>query len=84
MGFIILKILVIHFFFLFSSAMVSSEVSLFSDLFVSSLEVMGFINTRERERRRGIWKCCEEEERRKKRLGIVTGERRETGILALK
>jgi hypothetical protein len=66
--------------------MVSSEVSLFSDLFVSSLEVMGFINTRERERerRRGRWKCCEEEERRKKRLGIVTGERRETGILALK
>jgi hypothetical protein len=63
--------------------MVSSEVSLFSDLFVSSLEVMGFINMRERERRRGRWKCCEEE-RRKKRLGIVTGERRETGILALK
>jgi hypothetical protein len=45
---------------------------------------MGFINMRER--RRGRWKLCEEEEeeRRKKRLRIVRGERRETGVLALK
>jgi hypothetical protein len=45
---------------------------------------MGFINMRERQR--GRWKCCEEEEEeeeRKKILGIMRGERRETGILAL-
>ena len=80
MGFIILKILVIHFFVCSVLLWVSSEVSLFSNLFVSSSEVMGFINMRERERRRGRWKCCEEEERRKKILGIVRGERREPVI----
>jgi hypothetical protein len=38
---------------------------------------MGFINMRERERRIESWQCSEEEEegRRKKRLGIVRGER---------
>ena len=52
MGFIILKILVIHFFVCSVLLWVSSEVSLFSDLFVSSSEVMGFINMREREAER--------------------------------
>jgi hypothetical protein len=57
MGFIILKVLVIHFFVCSILLWVSSEVSL---LFESSSEVMGFINMRER--RRGRWKLCEEEE----------------------
>jgi hypothetical protein len=47
MGFIILKILVIYFFCLFSSV-IGFIKSLFSDLFVSSSKVMGFINIRER------------------------------------
>jgi hypothetical protein len=86
MGFIILKILVINFFCLFSSitGFISSEVSLFSDLFVSSSGSYGFQqHETERERVRRERKLAVQLRRRRTREEkekIGDRERRETMV----